>query len=265
MTVNCHFYTKILYISLAVSALPTLLFMGYWAVKYAVNDSVLFDETPLKLTEQMTGFILNFAGMVCWGNMFYTMHNRRARAAELMLPASNLEKFLWRAVLVFVSAVVLCSAWQVLLDVVRYLFVGGVAGFEVARLGFVESWFQILSSLSASNPVTNYLLSHPVLFVLFAWSLGFIGTSLFVLLSAFNYRRGFLLCLLLSIILFFVLLVSLVFWGFLAMGAQKINMLGMIGGNMLFGSVFNCLLIALLWRGAYKLYVRAQLTTRRNP
>ncbi len=265
MTVNRHFYTKVLFIALAVSALPTLLFFGYWAIRYSVSDAVLYKSGPLELAEQATGFILNFAGMACWGNMFYTMHNRRARAAELMLPASNIEKFLWRAAIVFFGAVVLCNVWQLLLDVIRYLFVGGVAGFEVARLGFVESWSQLLSSLSAPNPVSNYLLSHPVSFTLFAWSLGFIGTSLFALLSAFNYRRGFLLGLLVSIILFVVLVVFLMFFAFLAFGAANANMMGMIGGNMLLIALFNCLLIALLWRGAYKLYARAQLTTRRNP
>ncbi len=265
MTVNRHFYTKALFIILAVSALPTLLFMGYWATRFAISDAVLYKSGPLELAEQTTGFILGFAGMVCWGNMFYTMHNRKARAAELMLPASNREKFLWRAVLVFGAAVVVCCAWQVLLDVVRYLFVGGVAGFEHARFGFVESWSQLLSSLSAPNPVSNYLLSHPVSFTLFAWSLGFIGTSLFALLSAFNYRRGFLLGLLVSIILFVVLVVFLMLFVFLAFDAQKVNMMGMIGGYMLLVALFNCLLIALMWRGAYKLYARAQLTTRRNP
>ncbi len=265
MTVNRHFYTKVLFIVLAVSALPTLLFLGYWSVKYAVNDTVLFNETPLRLTEQVTGFILNLAGMACWGNMFYTMHNRKVRATELMLPASNFEKFLWRAIIVFFGAMVICSAWQILLDFVRYLFVGGVVGFDVARFGFVESWSQLHAMLSGPNPLSNYLLSHPILFGFFAWSLGFIGSSLFVLLSAFNYRRGFVLGLLVGIIFSVVLIVFLVFFVFLAFGALNVNMMGMIGGNMLFVSVFNCLLIVLLWHGAYKLYVRAQLTTLRNP
>lgn len=204
----------------------------------------------------------------------YTFHNlltKQTRIKELTLPASNGEKFLFHALVTIGGALLTYVVSFFLLAALQYFFVGVFYGFSHAQWvpycsiffnSTVEAFSEYL--VGYSNTTMQVVIGDLAL-------MAFVST--FVLGNAIKYKHGVLWTLLfhwaLSFFLFFCVGLSLPLlaevdleWLFDWLNEQ---------GPEAIRNGLRCLVIIILtaiivfcWWMSYRLYCRAQITTKRN-
>ena len=203
----------------------------------------------------------------------YTFHNlltKQSRIKELTLPASNGEKFLFHALMTIGGALLTYVECYFLLDIIQYFYVGIIYGFHHAEWIPYSSiffsnvdeshtyffgndysvWFKLIMDMGLIALVSTFVLGnaikykHNVLWtILFHWAMGFLS---FVCLG---------LCL------------PLLKDGALNWFAEWLNNLGeeqtftLLRWSILL--IFTAITV-FCWWFSYRLYCRAQITTKRN-
>ena len=109
LTINRAFYNKMAMAIAACSILPVLFYHAIEMLDKVTDSYGVCKSYPSFLMdlESMSGLISVFSGIaltVVLGFMFHNLRNRQGRIAELTLPASNIERFLWHAFVVLVGA-----------------------------------------------------------------------------------------------------------------------------------------------------------------
>lgn len=257
LTFNRAFYQKAALLIFVVMALPLISSMFTTIMTLIFTHGLAERPTYVPCVGQFS-FFLGLMPFVC-GFTFHNLLTKQSRVAELMLPATNLEKFLWHALLTIVGSLLVAVASMLVLDVVQMIYVAILSGPSHVVSGLPRLFADIHHELGYMR---NAFQPHVVLF----FTLSYLAScSFFVLGNAFKYKHNVILTLLVS---------------------GLVSLLGMIlTASILFAvrpGVFECLtdltawqimtpiyvlmlaFIAFCWLMAYRLYTRAQITCRRN-
>ena len=202
----------------------------------------------------------------------YTFHNlltKQTRIKELTLPASNGEKFLFHALVTIGGALLTYVVSFFLLDVIQYLFVGIVYGFSYSQWVPYISIFFNDGGLDISN---HFFTSSPWLLVIMdLMFIAFIST--FVLGNAIKYRHNVLWTILFHWGFGFVSMLCLglclplfdnVDWEWLRDWLQGLGPDNVLLALRWFATLFLAAITVFCWWMSYRLYCRAQITTKRN-
>lgn len=263
LTINSKFYTRAAILMLALTCSPILLYY-----LYIIASGTFFNPTRMSDNVFTLGGIIAFLGcfytIISSGYMFHNLLTKQGRINELTLPATNLERFLWHFVVIVIGVSVVWFVGIMCADLLHALFRLVIPGAEIESL--TTNFY--IDGYSDWGELGKYGFSICLLFTLvfccYARS--------FALGNAWKYRYNipwtflfyFILQNVITILSIFVLVKV-----FDSPDAFKDFIFKLKEWNA--GTVLTCLNIfaALLYIGiwvlTYRLYTRAQLTTKRNP
>jgi hypothetical protein len=203
------------------------------------------------------------------GYMFHNLLTKQGRIQEFTLPATNLERFLWHAVVTVVGVHLVFIAGVILADLIHVLFRLMVPGAEINSIFlyvFVVAW--------KYWEQINLLSSNHIGVILYVTLMTLCYVRTYCLVNAWKYRHNILLTcifhfLLQSILPLIILSVCMLFsiekaevsW----FASWLIDIDKHFTPFIICMNVFAALLYVGIWLLTYRLYKRAQLTTKRNP
>lgn len=278
LTINRAFYIKLFMVIASCCILPVLFYYATWAIdvlggtaKKPFSHEVLHSNvTLLFLIIAMFG---NVAITVAGGFMFHNLKSRQGRIMEFTLPASNLERFVWHALVVMVGIHIVYFVSLFAADVLHNVFAwilfdtDGYTSLSSQSLKF--SYFEIPTLMLMETGFELILYIANILCTLCC-------VSVFPLINAWKYRNNIAYTILFYILgwLFVILLMVLgvvvlrVFpfdvWKLFTDFLNAMHSLGSWCIPLILYVLFLSIL-CLIWRCAYRLYCKAQLTTSRNP
>ena len=276
MTINKKFYMSQVACLLALAVSPVVFQYLLW---WSSGSISIFDfsgntagmNVPLKNTLDVGFFhvaVSSFIPIISLGYMFHNLVNKQGRIAELTLPASNAERFLWHTVFSLIAPMLVFGCSVLVADVVNLLF-ALLFGCLSTVTSLTYSWL--------STCVSGIFYLHSSL-EQFWWMFPFMTlsslcyVSTFALGNAVKYRYNIIL----------TWLAHMLFWVTLGLGSMFVfGLLMQILGRDYFshlvidinidtpiwfalGSVLMLILLVGIWALTYWLYCRAQITTRRN-
>lgn len=220
-------------------------------------------------------FVMNIWASVYASSIMNVMNTKEKRISFLMLPATNIEKFLSRALWVCVGFFVMATVAVVAAEFTRYLLCFMIPALENCRhLAFaylfthenIGELFRGFNDAMRSAPIDLSLFG-----VLLALQL-FWGYSLYILGGSIWYRHPFLkttACLLVFSYVIAPVLSLLGMFGVLHIDANTLNhwmqniSFDDINAIVSIGSVVSIVLIVLTWWLSYHLFTRAQVVRKR--
>ena len=130
MTINKKFYMSQVACLLALAVSPVVFQYLLW---WSSGSISIFDfsgntagmSVPLKNTLDVGFFhvaVSSFIPIISLGYMFHNLVNKQGRIAELTLPASNAERFLWHTVFSLIAPMLAFGCSVLVADVVNLLF-----------------------------------------------------------------------------------------------------------------------------------------------
>jgi hypothetical protein len=223
LTINKSFYRNMAFVTIAGSLCIALI--GFIA-RYSMYNSILdggmsgpaFSYTPeadsiegynwMYFTSMYElGFFLImleiFAG--CWA---HNLRNKQGRITELTLPATNLEKFTWHALLMLTGGLILCIVALLIADGLNALLTLITYGTENGVTSLTASVFEMCSYKNIINTVFLRGLSHGMspmhaednpanpffdAFSVFLFSTIFCHIMIYALGNAFKYKYNIIL------------------------------------------------------------------------
>ena len=264
LSVNSKFYTRSSLLMVAIISMPIVLYYLYsmlnhnYFLSWDVSDNI-----------EIFSVIMAMIGMaymiISSGYMFHNLITKQGRINEFTLPATNLERFLWHLVVIVIGVNVVSFIGVVFADVLHALFRLAIPGAEIKSLTkeiFINSY-----NWNDITILGNHSFGVMLLFILM---LACYFRS-FCLVNAWKYRYNIPLTFLIYFVLQTVFPLLLIFIGKLFINKECIESFVEWIGNTDPSTVLVCLntFFALLYVGiwllTYRLYTRAQLTTRRNP
>lgn len=261
LTINCKFYTRAAVLMVALACMPILLYY-----LYAIASGTLFNVSRYDNIETL-GVLTALLGcayaVISSGYMFHNLLTRQGRINELTLPATNLERFLWHFVVIVIGVNVVWFFGVLCADLLHALFRAVIPEAEIKSLTLFYYFDDYTLEPFDKYPSGMYLLIT---------LLGLCYARSFSLVNAWKYRYNipwtFLFHFILQnvITLFSVFIIIKVFdssrdFGNFILGLKDMNPeIVMVCLN-----IFAALLYIGIWLLTYRLYCRAQITTRRNP
>ena len=274
IAINRTFYTRMFVLVAAIALLPMLAkyLFALWTIialgasrEAYITLNAMDDLTGLAET---TNFLLPMMLTVMMGYMFHNLVTRQGRINELTLPATNWERFLWHFCLIVGGGLLTGLVSILLADLLHVLL-----GWAILRQTSFQSYtLLVFKSYGEVWTFLNNISTGSVLTVLITVVASLINYSLFALGSAWRYRYSIAYTLL---YMFAASLIFMVVMGFVVSAIVNrfdniralLENLAPISGTTV-GSVFLVLelvVLAFVWWLTYRLYCRAQITTRRNP
>lgn len=266
LSVNCKFYTRSSLLMMAITCMPVVLYYLYsmlnrnYFLSWDVSDNV-----------EAFSFIMATIGIIYMvissGYMFHNLLTKQGRINEFTLPATNLERFLWHWVVIVIGVQVVFYLGVVVADLLHVLFRLMIPGAEMKSLTLM--FFDYSSYYSSSNIEVFGGHSFGVM-LLVSLMLACYFRS-FCLVNAWKYRYNIPLTFLIYFVLQTVLPLLLLFMGKLFINKESIeSFIEWIENTdpstvLVFLNSFFVLLYIGIWLLTYRLYTRAQLTTKRNP
>ena len=273
LAVNRPFYTKaVIFISSLIS-LPVLLKYMNMPWFHALSSGtpvnawqVLADDSVFGLATSMFT-IASIIMVVIMGYTFHNMLTKQGRINELTLPASNLERFSWHAVRTFIGGGLVILGSILLADLLHVIL-----GFVVLRQTSFHSIFLAIIDVHTSIIKETMSGYAAVMAVLTVFVMTINHLTIFVLGNAWKYRHNIIQTILFLMALSLVGVVLLGYTvSFIANAENLVSYLEKLFDNVSLETavtcafIFSVVLCALMWWAAYRLYVHAQITTRRNP
>lgn len=267
LTINSKFYTRSALFMMAIICMPVCLSYLYKIMLGGLPNLGINDDVGVYAV------IIVWIGMVYMiissGYMFHNLLTKQGRIQEFTLPATNLERFLWHAVVTVVGVHLVFIAGVLLADLIHILFRLMVPGAEINSIFlyvFVVAWkYWEQINLLSSNHIG-------VIFYITLMTLCYVRS--YCLVNAWKYRHNILLTffiyfLLQSILPLIILSVGMLFFIEKADVSWFASWLIDIDKHftpfIICMNVFAALLYVGIWLLTYRLYKRAQLTTKRNP
>ena len=266
--INRAQYTKLAFSLFLVMSLPLLIFIlkTIWVFGVTHNTEWALASMPgVSMGNWMTKCFVS-AWPILAGYTFHNLLTKQSRIKELTLPASNCEKFLFHALVTIVGSLLAYIVGYFMLDILQYFYVGIVYGFSNAE------WIPYTSIFFAYNSNMDFHIidgEASLWFTLIAefYMIAFIST--FVLGNAIKYKHNVLWTILFHWALGFIALICM---------GLSVPMLKDIDGDWLlnldqdkvvtFVKVASLTIASLItlfcWWMSYRLYCRAQITTKRN-
>ena len=266
LTVNSQFYTRSALLMLAATCMPVVL---YYLFGMLTNNPLYLEVNK---ADNLGGFVGTIALIGCAyliissGYMFHNLLTRQGRINELTLPSTNLERFLWHFVVIVLGVQVVYACGVVLADLLHVLFRLAIPGAEIRSLSYqllLNSWSEIPSFSDDSH------IDFGITLFIYIMTCCFVRS--FCLANAWKYRYNipwtffiyFLLHTFVPLIILFVIGQFISYErveNFLNWISETSPMSWIVGAN-----IVAVLLYIGIWLLAYRLYKRAQLTTKRNP
>lgn len=276
LTINRAFYNKMAMAIAACSILPVLFYHAIEMLdKFTDSDGVGKSYSSFLMDlEFMSIFISVFSGIaltVVLGFMFHNLRNRQGRISELTLPASNIERFLWHALVVLVGAHVWFLMSVALAEILNAILVAVIFNFgdyEYVSLTakVCENFYSILPTAMVFDD--GFHLGAYVAIILAS----LLGVSVYPLVNAWKYRHNIAYTILFYILAWLLMLVFLsacaAFASFCSWDMSWLygSFEGLASWSLvLIIDVHLACFLYVMWRCTYRLYCKAQLTTRRNP
>lgn len=263
LTVNSKFYTRAAILIVALTCSPVLLYYLYAMASGSLTIAAEGYDNVFELGA-FTSLIGCAITVVSSGHMFHNLLTKQGRINELTLPATNLERFLWHFVVIVVGVQVLWIGGVVLADMLHALF-------RLATPYWGETCSLTLSTFSIiwwRNLDSMHFLTAILIVQLFAC---FVRS--FALFNAWKYKYNIPWTMLFYFILqnVFTLLSIVVVFNVFDNPLEVENIWNWFNNGWHANTVLVCLnILAFLlyigiWLLTYRLYTRAQLTTKRNP
>lgn len=271
LAVNRPFYIKMLMLIAACVLIPVLL--KY--ISILLSGGVRFGHMGIEIPDNVSNMaktIYTFSliiYMVAMGFMFHNLRTRQGRINELTLPATNLERFLWHVVFVLVGPVLAYVVSVLIADLVHVILgwvLLGQHSFESLTLAVFDYDKRVDVALNGS-PMDEIKYS----FFFFVWIMYWNYVSTFALGNAWKYKHNIV----------FTLLCHIAFWlcSSMLIGLFFASVGGDWNGADAFFSYleshkgllrtlligFALIVFCSIWLLTYRLYCRAQITTKRNP
>ena len=267
LTINSKFYTRSALFMMAIICMPVCLSYLYKIMLGELPNLGINDEVGVYAV------IIVWIGMayiiMSSGYMFHNLLTKQGRIQEFTLPASNLERFLWHAVVTVVGVHLVFIVGVILADLIHVLFRLMLPGAEINSIFlyvFVVAW--------KYWEQINLLSSNHIGVILYVALMTLCYVRTYCLVNAWKYRHNILLTcifhfLLLSILPLIILSVCMLFsiekavvsW----FASWLIDIDEHFTPSIIYMNVFAALLYVGIWLLTYRLYKRAQLTTKRNP
>ncbi len=264
LSVNSKFYTRSSLLMVAIISMPVVLYYLYSMLNHNffltgnVGDNVGTFSVILSLIGCAYAVISS-------GYMFHNLLTKQGRISELTLPATNLECFLWHFVVIVIGVQVVYFFGVVFADVLHVLFRLTIPGAEINSL--TKEMFINCFNLKELGMLSN----HGFGVILFFIILMSCYYSSFSLVNAWKYRYNIPLTFLIHFVLNSVLPLVVLFIGKLFITWETLERFGnwLQEANadviLVCMNIFAALLYIGIWLLTYRLYCRAQITTRRNP
>lgn len=264
LSVNSKFYTRSSLLLVAIISMPVVLYYLYSMLNHNffltgnVSDNVGTFSVILALIGCAYAVISS-------GYMFHNLLTKQGRISELTLPATNLERFLWHFVVIVIGVQVVYFFGVVFADVLHVLFRLTIPGAEINSL--TKEMFINCFNLEDLGMLSNHGFGVMLFFII----LMSCYCRSFCLVNAWKYRYNIPLTFLLYFVLNTVLPLLLLFIGKLLINREWFeSFIGWLGDvnpttALVCLNIFAALIYVGIWLLTYRLYCRAQITTRRNP
>lgn len=262
-TINRAIYMKLSFSLFLAMSLPLLAFImkTIWVGAITHNMDYALNGIPGFDMGDQAALCFMIAMPILCGHMFHNLLTKQDRIKELTLPASNGEKFLFHALVTVVGSIVVYMVSFLLVDILQYIYVGAIYGFSHAR------WIPLSNAFTTSVEVVvvdSYTRLTTLMF-LSGW-VAYIST--FILGNAIKYRHNivwtYLFHCAVGFTILFALGLSIPWLISLGIKIDKIDSERFLIGLLRFLIVYHLLITVFCWWMSYRLYSRAQLTTRRN-
>ncbi len=259
LTVNRSQYLKLALGLFLFMALPFLLFVvrSIWTLTFYRSTAIALASIP---GDGMTAWMWTcflFAMPILCGYTFHNLLTKQSRIKELTLPATNGEKFLFHTIVTVGGALLTYVVSFLLINLLQYLTVGVIYGFSNAN------WLPITPLLFTLTDDELISKGWVQLFAVLFWVAFF---STFVLGNALKYRQNVIWTYLFHMAFSLVMMVVM---GLISASLVHTDMSCSNGIlNMLVKVLFvgvPSLVIVFCWWQSYRLYCRAQITSKRNP
>lgn len=261
LTVNSRFYLRQLLILACCVVVPVLLQFINIFVK-GKDITVVGDLSSLSYLLIGISIVWQF---VMLGYTFHNLRSKQGRIEELMLPATNLERFTWHVLFCIVVPIVAFWLSVLVADGLQMLLTRVLlgTGYQASLTGilwkkyFFGEMSRIWGSLGTAQDKWAFIWGMLMLLAFY---------TTFLLGNAWKYKSNIGLTIAAHIALF---MVATTVTGFLS----SIEILKNWIENMEFSEwigigllvTIAAALFALIWGLAYHLYCKAQISTRRNP
>ena len=272
LSVNSKFYTRSAIMMMAFISTPIVLFYLY---NMLTKGFLLMGNTSDNVESfAMTIGLIGLAySVISAGYMFHNLLTKQGRISELTLPATNLERFIWHAVVIMIGVPLVFFCGVVVADFLHFLFRLMITNADIQSLTAAYYWGEgDFSNWHNYSPGFEDFMEdygYELVTTIFIW--GACYTRSFSLFNAWKYRYNIPITFLFYFILWTVLPLILLFLG--TMFFSKENVLDFMEWlkdanphNIIIGvGIVGILVYIGIWLLTYRLYKRAQLTTKRNP
>ena len=270
LSVNSKFYTRSAIMMMAFISTPIVLFYLY---NMLTKGFLLMGNTSDNVESfAMTIGLIGLAySVISAGYMFHNLLTKQGRISELTLPATNLERFVWHAVVIMIGVPLVFFCGVVVADFLHFLFRLMITNADIQSLTAAYYWSDFEGWHNYSPGFEDFMedYGYELVTTIIIW--GACYTRSFSLFNAWKYKYNIPITFLFYFILWTVLPLVLLFLG--TMLFSKENVLDFMEWfkdanphNIIIGmGIVGILVYIGIWLLTYRLYKRAQLTTKRNP
>jgi hypothetical protein len=263
LTVNGKFYTRSALLMVAIICMPVVLYYLY----NMLTDNSFFATETVDDVFFFCVFDIFLGGayfVITSGYMFHNLITKQGRINELTLPATNLERFLWHVVVIVIGVNVVYTAGILFSDLLHALFRLALPNAEINSISY--KLFVDFGELRGTG-IFRY---ENFGMLLFLGILGACYIRTYCLVNAWKYKYNIPWTLLFYFVFQNAFVLLVLFIGHCMSPALMMKLwdwVGCVPRTVFFVSLnlFAVLLYAGVWYLTYRLYCRAQITTRRNP
>lgn len=270
LSVNSKFYTRSAIMMMAFISTPIVLFYLY---NMLTKGFLLMGNTSDNVESfAMTIGLIGLAySVISAGYMFHNLLTKQGRISELTLPATNLERFVWHVVVILIGVPLVFFCGVVVADFLHFLFRLMITNADIQSLTATYYWGDFSNWHNYSPGFEDFMedYGYELVTTISIWFACYIRS--FSLFNAWKYRYNIPITFLFYFILWTVLPLVLLFIG--TMFFSEENVLDFMEWfkdanphNIIIGmGIVGILVYIGIWLLTYRLYKRAQLTTKRNP
>ena len=270
LSVNSKFYTRSAIMMMAFISTPIVLFYLY---NMLTKGFLLMGNTSDNVESfAMTIGLIGLAySVISAGYMFHNLLTKQGRISELTLPATNLERFVWHAVVIMIGVPLVFFCGVVVADFLHFLFRLMITNADIQSLTAAYYWSDFEGWHNATPGLEDFMedYGYELVTTIFIW--GACYTRSFSLFNAWKYKYNIPITFLFYFILWTVLPLVLLFIGTMLFSEE--NVMDFMEWfkdanphNIIIGvGIVGILVYIGIWLLTYRLYKRAQLTTKRNP
>ena len=270
LSVNSKFYTRSAIMMMAFISTPIVLFYLY---NMLTKGFLLMGNTSDNVESfAMTIGLIGLAyTVISAGYMFHNLLTKQGRISELTLPATNLERFVWHAVVILIGVPLVFFCGVVVADFLHFLFRLMITNADIQSLTAAYYWGDFEGWHNATPGLEDFMedYGYELVTTIFIW--GACYTRSFSLFNAWKYKYNIPITFLFYFILWTVLPLVLLFIGTMLFSEENVmNFMEWFKDanphNIIIGvGIVGILVYIGIWLLSYRLYKRAQLTTKRNP